>query len=291
MKQWLKKAYRAMPVIRELSQILATAREIRDAGRVNNYVQINTFFNTQLAHNPRYADRRKLNHWEHQVFSQNGEDGIIAEIIRRIGPKSRRFVEVGTGDGLENNTVNLLSQGWQGAWIDGDQAATEQILARLARPLAKGDLKLKNAFVTAENINKLFEELGVPPTFDLLSLDIDRNTFHVWKALQNYKPRVVIVEYNSTFPPDVEWAVEYDAARTWDYSAHFGASLKAFERLGETLGYALVGCDFSGTNAFFVAKSEKLELFADAFTAENHYEPPRYWSLRREAHRRNFDDR
>lgn len=192
---------------------------------------------------------------------------------------------------MENNTAYLLNQGWQGGWIEGDLAATERIRTRLQQPLARSDLKLKRAFVTAENINALFTELNVPPSFDLLSLDIDRNTFHIWKALRDYKPRVVVVEYNATFPPDVEWSVEYDATRTWDYSAHFGASLKAFERFGDSAGYVLVGCDFSGTNAFFVHKSEKLELFAEAFTAENHYEPPRYWSLRREAHRRNFDDR
>jgi hypothetical protein len=112
----------------------------------------------------------------------------------------------------------------------------------------------------------------------------------VWKALKEFKPRVIVVEYNAAFPPDMEWAVEYDASRAWNQTCYFGASLKAYERLGSEFGYSLVGCDLSGTNAFFVRKTEQLELFADPFTAENHYEPPRYWSIMRGSHARCFND-
>jgi hypothetical protein len=121
-------------------------------------------------------------------------------------------------------------------------------------------------------------------------LDIDHNTCHVWKVLSHYKPRVVAIEYNSTFPPDVSWVAEYNAQRTWNNSMYFGASLKAMEQLGAEFGYVLVGCDLSGTNAFFVRNTERPDLFAAPFTAENHHEPPRYWSARREAHQRCFDD-
>ena len=283
MKNWLKQYYQRLPVIKELQQIQA-------ALNTANLVRINSYFRQELATSTRYRDARKLNHHEHQVFSQNGEDGILAEIFRRIGAKSRFFVEFGTGNGLENNTTYLLVQGWQGAWIEGDPELAREIRNRFGGQLNQGMLKFSNNFITAQNIEGLFAQLGIPSQFDLLSLDIDRNTYHVWKALKRFQPRVVVVEYNATFPPDVEWTAKYDAKRSWNNTAYFGASLKAYERLGAEFGYALVGCDFSGTNAFFVAKSEKLELFADPFTAENHYEPPRYWSCRREAHARCFDD-
>src|SRR4051812_4954091 len=43
--------------------------------------------------------------FEFAVYSQNGEDGILQEIFRRIGTTSRRLVEIGCGDGLQNNTA------------------------------------------------------------------------------------------------------------------------------------------------------------------------------------------
>ena len=57
--------------------------------------------------------------YEHQTFSQNGEDGIINEIFNRLGITTGEFIEIGTGDGSENNTRLLLELGWKGVWIDG----------------------------------------------------------------------------------------------------------------------------------------------------------------------------
>ena len=290
MKGWLKHLYQRLPIIRELRNIQQATGALQQAVSINNFVQIQSFFRSELLRNARYKDARKLNHYERQVFSQNGEDGILAEIFRRIGMRSRFFVEAGVGDGLENNSTYLLTQGWRGWWVEGDAAATSKIRSQFKRPLATGDLKLTETFVTAENIELLLSQLSVPTEFDLLSLDIDRNTYHILKSLRKYRPRVMAVEYNATFPPDVAWIAEYDSNRSWNYTAYFGASLKAYEQLGKSLGYALVGCDFSGTNAFFVRSDEPLDVFADPFTAENHYEPPRYWSVRREAHPRCFDD-
>ena len=102
----------------------------------------------------------------------------------------------------------------------------------------------------------------------------------MWQALASFHPRVVVVEYNAAFPPDVEWVVTYRENATWDGSQNFGASLRSFQLLGEQLGYNLVGCDFTGVNAFFVRTDLCDSKFASPFSAENHYEPPRYAALR-----------
>ena len=49
-----------------------------------------------------------------KYFSQNDEDGITLDILRRIGLESGTFVEFGAGDGLENNSLILLMRGWKG---------------------------------------------------------------------------------------------------------------------------------------------------------------------------------
>ncbi len=244
----------------------------------------------ELDQNPRYREPGRLQRHAFQVNSQNGEDGIIREIFRRIGTGGRLFVEVGVGDGKENNTAFLLSQGWRGFWIDG----SEEFLSSLAaRPdLGDGCLKTLVARVDRDNAAGLFRDLGVPAEFDLLSLDIDQNTYYAWEGLRGFSPRVVVVEYNAAIPPDVDWKARYAAGREWDYTQNFGAGLKALEKLGVRLGYCLVGCDFYGVNAFFVRRDLAGDHFAAPFTAENHYEPPRYPSLlHRQGHPRAILDR
>src|SRR5438093_8718133 len=76
--------------------------------------------------------RRLLVHGA-QYWSQNFEDGMIAEIFRRIGPGSRTFVEIGVGDGTENNTAALLAAGWRGWWIEASQASCARIIDGLRR--------------------------------------------------------------------------------------------------------------------------------------------------------------
>ena len=243
----------------------------------------------ELGGNPRYAEPRRLHRHAFQVNSQNGEDGIIREIFRRIGTAGRVFVEVGVGDGTENNTAFLLAQGWRGFWIDAGDA----FFAALAgRADLEGALRTLVAPVNRDNAASLFRQLGVPEEFDLLSLDIDQNTYYAWEAIEGFRPRVVVVEYNAAIPPDLDWKVRYDEKRRWNFTQNFGASLKAFELLGARLGYRLVGCDFCGVNAFFVRQDLAGNRFAEPFTAENHYEPPRYPQLlHRRGHPRAILDR
>jgi hypothetical protein len=244
-----------------------------------------------LLADPRFASSKRLNRYEHQVFSQNGEDGILRELFRRIGTTDRTFVELGVGTGQRNNTTFLLTQGWRGWWIEGSARSVAAIRRTFAGPLADGRLGLLEWIVTAENVADALRRLQVPAELDLLSLDIDRNTWHVLAALlQALRPRAMVVEYNATYPADVEWKVEYVASRWWDRTSYFGASLKAFERLGDEHGYALVGCDLSGVNAFFVRRELCGDHFETPYTAEHHYEPARYYLARTHGHPPSFTD-
>ena len=150
------------------------------------------------------------------------------------------------------------------------------------------NLTVRQSLVTASNIEKLFEDASVPNEFDLLSIDIDGNDYWVWKAIENYSPRVVVIEYNALYPPHVKWVQEYQADWAWNETSAFGASLKSLELLGKTKGYSLVGCNFMGANAFFVRDDLVSGKFHEPLTAENHHEPPRYFLKRTLGHRRSF---
>lgn len=281
--------YRRLPILRELCQIRELLGECRGLlTRINdaNAVRLVDF---ELQDHPRFGDPQRLLRFQTQVCSQGGEDGIIHEIFRRIGTTNRQFVEIGVGNGNENNSAFLLTQGWTGFWIDGNDAFRETLRRRSDIPNAA--VASLVSFVTAENVVSLFERLDVPEEFDLLSLDIDQNTYYVWESLSRFRPRVVVVEYNAAVPADVDWKVTYDAQRVWDGTQNYGASLKAYELLGKRLGYALVGCDPMGINAFFVRSDLADDQFAQPFTAENHYEPPRYPLSFRRSHPASILDR
>ena len=68
-----------------------------------------------LADSPRFQDPRRLLASGFKVYSQGPEDGMIAEVFRRIGAGSRRFIEFGVQTGLECNSAFLLVQGWSRA--------------------------------------------------------------------------------------------------------------------------------------------------------------------------------
>lgn len=210
-------------------------------------------------------------------YSQNDEDGIIEEIFRRIGVVRREFVEFGCGDGIENNTLYLLSAGWRGVWLDGDAANIAAALARREAADAEDRLTVREVMVTAENINEVLPAAGVHPEPDLMSIDIDGNDYWVWSALNVVNSRVVVIEYNATFRPPHRIVQRYDPGRRWDGTNYFGASLKALEELAARKGYALVGTEGAGCNAFFVRK-DLLEpgLFSEPFSAERHWRPANY---------------
>ena len=131
------------------------------------------------AHNP-------LNKCGAKYFSQNDEDGITSEIVRRLGFKTGVFAEFGVGDGSENNT--LISA--------------------------------------------------------------------------NISPKLLIVEYNSKFPPPIKWKIAYDEKHVWVFDDYFGASLAEYSDMLSRFGYTLICCNLTGSNAFFI-KNEFMNLFPD----------------------------
>jgi hypothetical protein len=276
----IRKFYSRLPVIREMKQIRNVLSQLRSEFKGFESVRLLEF---ELKDHARYGDPKRLLRHAFQVSSSSGEDGIIQEIFRRVNSAGRVFVEIGAGDGTENNTSFLLSLGWTGFWLDAQEEFLNTIRKR--QDLNNGCVRGLAAFVTKENIATLFAQLEVPTEFDLLSIDVDQNTYHVWEGLATYKPRVVVIEYNASLPPGIDWKVHYEPNRVWDGSINFGASLKALELLGKKLGYCLVGCEFCGANAFFVRDDLVApELFSEPFTAENHFEPPRYALANRLGH-------
>ena len=220
-------------------------------------LNIHKFFSIPIKNLNRFE--RRVPFIERKEFSQNQEDGIINAIFKMIGTTNKYYVEFGVEDGIECNTRHLLlRRGWKGLLMDGDNE--------------NESLNLHREFITAENIESLFEKYHVPEEFDLLSIDIDGNDYWVWKAIKKINPRVVIMEYNACFPWEESKTIPYKSDFSWDKTDYYGATLQALVKLGKQKGYTLVATDSCGVNSFFV-RDDLIKGKFKPSSPENLYHP------------------
>lgn len=207
-------------------------------------------------------------------FSQNGEDGIIAEIAARLDLQIASVVEIGAGDGRENNSLNLVLQGARAVWVECAPGNVETIRTLHAPLIKSGQIVLLDTQIDRDNVNDALRQAGAPRDLDLLSIDIDGNDYWVWQAIDAVTPKIVVAEYNAFFGPSASWTMAYNPEHMWPGgTTYYGASLKALETLGREKGYTLVGCDFAGVNAFFVRDDLVNDRFVGPFTSEAMYHP------------------
>jgi hypothetical protein len=227
---------------------------------------------------------------EFRVFSQFGDDGIVQYLVRSIGiqPGEQRFVEFGVEDYTEANTRFLLQKdNWSGLVLD---ASAEHIAALRSRPeYWRHDLLAEEAFIDRDNINELLARNGFDRDLGLLSIDVDGNDYWIWEAME-VAPPLVIVEYNSVFGPQLALSIPY-AADFSRFAAHssglyWGASLKALAVLGALKGYALVGSNSAGNNAYFV-RADRLAALVP-LSAEEAYVESRFRDARDEQGQLSF---
>lgn len=195
--------------------------------------------------------------YEFGVFSQWGEDGIIQHLVSTLAIEHHTFIEFGVADFFESNCRFLLEKDrWQGFAIDGSDDNVRII--RESPRYWRYPLEARAAFVTRENVNRLLSESGLGPNPGILSVDVDGNDYHILDALPDWRPSILITEYNALFGCDRAVSVPYDPAfvrHDKHYSGLYaGASLPAFVHLAGGRGYALVGVNSAGNNAFFVRR-------------------------------------
>lgn len=199
--------------------------------------------------------RGSLQDYEFSVFSQWGEDGIIQHLISHVDVAHRTFIEFGVEDFGESNCHFLLEHdNWQGYVIDGSAAKIRKL--RATQMYWRRSLEAKSAFVTRETVNELLAGSGFDRELGILSIDVDGVDYHLLEALPDWKPSILIVEYNAVFGSEravtVPYSPDFTRLAAHPSGLYFGASLPAFADLCGGRGYSLVGVNKVGNNAFFV---------------------------------------
>jgi len=190
------------------------------------------------------------------VHSQCGEDGVLARLCELLGISRGWAVEVGAADGewFSNSRNLIVGRGWSGVLVESDPRRFSQLEASYRDRV---DVSCLQRLVTAsgpDSLDQVLSSTPVPRDFELLSIDIDGNDAHVWAALANYRPRVVVVEFNPTIPNEVSFVQPNDSR------LNQGASLRTLVEIGRTKGYELAAV--TAWNAvFLVARDwQRLDL-------------------------------
>ena len=206
-----------------------------------------------------YQNIKNINDLDYKIYSQFGEDGIIDYLIKSLNIISPKFVEIGVGDYSECNTRFLFETAQpKGLIIDCIENFKKEVSKNIS--LWKGDLKILNEKINSKNINQILEMEGFTSEIDIFSLDIDGVDYWILEKLPPNFSKIVIVEYNSIFGPDLEVSVpninDFDRSNYHHSNLCFGASLKAMISLLEKKGFVFLGSTRSKVNAFFVLKTE-----------------------------------
>ena len=157
------------------------------------------------------------------IFSQNGENGIIDECINRIKPQLKVAVEFGAPTREYCSNINHLTD-WERIFFD----------------INPSDPQVTEAEITPANVNEIIPDCSV------LSIDVDGNDYNIWKAYEG-RPDLVVIEINSGIHPMNDAPVS---------DLQHGTGYLPMVQLGISKGYVLL-CH-TGNLVFLRADHHKL---------------------------------
>lgn len=184
--------------------------------------------------------------------SQNGESGILTEALARMGISTGYAIEVGGADGLYcSNIALLLKNGWRGLFVESDWNLYQQCKANWEH---NPNVRAQCCHVDGKNISAFVDD-----RCDVLSTDTDGADFDIFKGLKA-KPKIVIVEIDSSIPPGDE-----------GFNSDGAAGYRTMTELGISKGYFLL-CH-TGNLIFIDMKYRKLfpEIVGDGLNNASLY--------------------
>ena len=144
---------------------------------------------------------KNLHLFKKNIFSQNGEDGVILEIINRIFPKKKdlNVVEFVAHDGKYfSNTYNLIVNKLvkTAIYIEAEKKHFK-ILIELSKK--HKEIIPINAYVDFDKnseftLDKILKKNNLEINFDILSIDIDSYDLDVFRSIKLYSPKLIIIE-------------------------------------------------------------------------------------------------
>ncbi len=124
-------------------------------------------------------------------FTQYGEDGLIEAAFEKFGIANEWCFEVGAADGVfYSNTLRLRNAGWSAVLIE---AGADQF-AKLSE-FASWRVRTIHETIGPASLDRILRESNAPRQLDLGVIDIDGQDWWAWDGMQEFRPRLMLVEF------------------------------------------------------------------------------------------------
>lgn len=169
------------------------------------------------------------------IHSQNGEDGILQELLRRLDISQGWLCEFGAWDGIQySNTFSLVKTGnYNAIYIEARDDYYQDLLKTCRSYPNITPINCKVEYEGENTLDSILANTPIPEDFDILSIDIDSYDYQVWRSVEQYNPKIVVIEINSSISPLVDDHIH-------DGTKKEGTSFLPMVKLGEEKGYTLV---------------------------------------------------
>lgn len=194
------------------------------------------------------------------LHSQNNEDEIIRDILNKINVNENNdnqkwCVEFGAWDGVfgSNSNYFITQQSYKAILIEGNKRKYQDLITNMK----EYEVISMNKYVSFSGENKLdnlLSKTDIPKEFDFLSIDIDGNDYYIWESFKEYRPKLVVIEFNPSISNEIEFI------QPKNMNLNQGCSPLSLVKLGKLKGYELVATNLN--NCFFVDKKyfDKLNI-------------------------------
>ena len=180
--------------------------------------------------------------------SQFEEYKLVVRALEVIGVNEGWCVDFGAGDGFDcSNTHNLIEHhGFHSVQIEPAENEFQMLKERYASYSRVYPIQGYVGLTSEDGLHTKLKQTPCPHNFDFMSIDIDGNDIYAWMAIRDYSSKLVLIEFNPSFPNDVDWR------QACDPNIQKGCSLLATVNVGKYLGYELIAV--TQINALFVRK-------------------------------------
>jgi hypothetical protein len=194
---------------------------------------------------------------KYNIFSQNGEDGIIDYIFTKLNIHKGTFIEFGAWDGkyLSNSYNLFLNKEWNGIYIEADSDRYKDLMYNFRNFRDRIDcVNELVGFTENNNLDTLIETHSTKRDFDFVSIDVDGLDYFIFTQIKKYLPKVICIEVNAGHHPEYPYVIPENIA-----SNNIGQSIKVISSLATTKGYF----PLCYTGNLFLVKNEYIHLFRD----------------------------
>jgi hypothetical protein len=169
------------------------------------------------------------------IFSQNGEDGILEEIFRLLKIENGTFFEFGAADGIWwCNTRALLHNNWVGLYIEPDRDNFEKLLINTnGTPVICRNTYVESsgALTIEEHWSSASKILNVS-NLDFLCIDVDGFDDELLESIKTLRPKVIMIEVNAGHHPMYPYRISRNESAN-----NIGQSMYIMSQIASEKGY------------------------------------------------------